>query len=260
MSFFITSSSSPSAELSAFVWATAGGVAVIMGLALEKISDWLNDKFLGGYKPHKWIGEGGWWILMLGITIETGVAGCSAMDEWQTRQIANKNNPLNQNISDVSAVAVIELKGLGLNEIDPKISPHMAAFLILRDSNTNSVRLGSGMLVSDDFKKMPSYTTERGNNTWYLLRFHSELTGLSGSNEPASKIETVKFLNINALFLPTNSEVTWGNVSLIVNSEIHKPFEIPPQKNLLPEFDGMSGIMIFATNSTTAKVQLGKMK
>jgi len=80
MSFPVPSSS----LLSAFVLATIGGLAVLGGLALEKFSDLLNDRFVGGYKPHKWLSEFGWVILMIGITIETGIAGKSAISEWKT--------------------------------------------------------------------------------------------------------------------------------------------------------------------------------
>lgn len=184
---------------------------------------------------------------MLGIAIETAVAGWSAFDEWE-------NNPLNRPISDISAVAIIELKGGGIQEIIPNAQPPWYAWCLLRDSYTNSSDFNAVMLISDGFSKMPAFTTERGNNTQYSLRFHMEDIGMNPSKKKAKAIKGIKFLTLNTLFLPTNSEVTWGRVTILVNSEIQKSFEIPHQENLRPEFPGMSGIAIFATNAPAAKV------
>lgn len=35
-------------QLSVLIWATAGGIAVFVGLILEKMAEWMNERFLGG--------------------------------------------------------------------------------------------------------------------------------------------------------------------------------------------------------------------
>jgi hypothetical protein len=227
------------------LFACIGGVIVLVGLLMEALSEkrWFNSiAEFRRWESAKYRGE---WIVIFGIVAEIVVAGWFAKDEWQ-------NNPLHRPISDIAALAVIEIKGSG-QEITPKIEPFMDALIVLRDS-TNPVSSHVEMLISDGFRKYFAFTTERGNNAQYSLRFHLDATGLNRINKEARAIKNIKFLGINAFFLPTNSEVTWGHVTLIANSEIQKTFTILPQNHPSLGFGGMPGIMIFATNSTPEKV------
>ena len=92
--FFATVSSPPSEmQLSVLIWATAGGIAVFVGLVLEKMAEWMNERFLGGSEhPHKKLGETGWIILMIGIAIEILDAGITA-------KMIVKNDPLKMAIA-----------------------------------------------------------------------------------------------------------------------------------------------------------------
>src|ERR1700761_2268520 len=118
---------------SVLIWATAGGVAVFLGLVLEKFAEWLNENFLEkSYHPHKTIGEVGWVILMIGIGIEVVVAGGTAIDDWTTKRIAIENSPINQPISDISAVVKIKLAGTNFVQL-PNWGAHWTASLTLCD-------------------------------------------------------------------------------------------------------------------------------
>lgn len=89
---FSSTSSLPIGEVSVLIWATIGGILVFVGLAVEKFADWMNDRYLGGTeKPHQSLETTGWCVLMFGIFVEITVAGWSANDAWQTRQMAIRN-------------------------------------------------------------------------------------------------------------------------------------------------------------------------
>jgi hypothetical protein len=237
--------------------AALGGLAVFVGLWFEKKGDQGEYEHIEAFriaKCQRKIGErlvrwGVFAEMLLGFVIAT-------WDGWQEL----KSSPFNQPVSDIAATAVIEIKGSDIKEIDtqsqffPTGSIHWKGMLSLRDSNTNSTGLLPGFLVCDEFNKMFAFSTERGNNTQYSLRFHLEDTGIIGSTKKASEISRVKFVFINAFFLPTNSVVTWGRVSLIVNSEIQSSFTVMPQNHPSVGFYGMPGIGIIATNSTPENV------
>jgi len=71
---------------------------------MEKAAEWMNKRYEAQPgEPHECLEWVGWTILMVGIVVESSVACSSAIDEWQTKQIANKNDPLNQLIA--SAIA-----------------------------------------------------------------------------------------------------------------------------------------------------------
>jgi hypothetical protein len=228
-------------------FASLGGLLVFAGLWMEHRNPDAIFSNMAAMRRFEWRSQWGWRVLMLGIAVETAVAGWSALDEW-------KNNPLNRPISDISAVAIIELKGSGIKEVIPNEQPPWDAWFLLRDSYTNSTDFNAVMLISDGFSKIFAFTAERGNNTQYSLRFHMEDLGMNPSKKMAKAIKNIKSLSLNILFLPTNSEVTWGRVTLLVNSQVQQTFEIPHQENLHSMFPGMSGIMVFATNAPADKV------
>ena len=218
---------SPSSLLSAFVFATIGGLAVLGGLALEKFSDWLNERFLGGYKPHKWSGEIGWWILMAGIVIETGVAGGSAISQWQ-------NDPLKKPIASASARARIIFK---LNEKDN----HPFAFF---ESSSNdfvgwnaSIRFASGtngLLVLEAGQPDVAVWNMGSENERECRIVFKENPFNFLETEDSRNIPVKQFNSVDSFFvyvaeLPTNVVVVTGNVYLAVNDS-KWTFDIPPQK------------------------------
>ena len=249
-----------------------GGIAVFIGLLLEKLADWLDDRFLGGaYNPHKSLGLAGWCVLMIGIFIEVAVAGWSANDAWQTRQIANNNNPLNRPVADISAEASIKVRGGNLNdELDFKkhfggIS--LAGIIYLCDSNRPSTNSWP-LLSSDGFSRMffdsknPTSSSLDLNESdrLYGIRFQKEAAwGTVGTETTKAKdINGIFMVNMDVFFLPTNSIILGGSVVLTINSEVQKVFQIPPQEKPSPAFPNPTafdmGIVVYATNSTPASV------
>jgi hypothetical protein len=75
-------------EFWVLIAAMAGGVIIILGLGVERVAEWMNDTFLGEYKVHKGLADSGLAIVVFGLIWEIAVAGWSANDAWQTRQIA----------------------------------------------------------------------------------------------------------------------------------------------------------------------------
>ena len=78
-------------EAAILIWATIGGLLVAGGLIIEKFADWLDGRFLGGYKAHKALELSGWWILLLGILVEIADAGWTAHEIKKAESMADLN-------------------------------------------------------------------------------------------------------------------------------------------------------------------------
>jgi hypothetical protein len=138
MTFLVAASVSASTEdvLSLLFWATLGGIAVAVGLIIEKVADWMNERYLGeSYKPHKGLENVGWCILMAGIFIEIIAAGSSAKDAWQLKIAENKleqqTSEARDRIADIQ-VAALPAKIVMQQLVDslrtiPGISVHLSA-------------------------------------------------------------------------------------------------------------------------------------
>jgi uncharacterized membrane protein YidH (DUF202 family) len=112
MNDLLSTSSLSEGNVGVLFWATIGGIVVFIGLLLEKFADWMNDRFLGGeHKPHKILELIGWCVLMFGIFIEVAVAGWSANDAWQTRQMTIRNAPENLPIKSIRAEVNLLFRG-----------------------------------------------------------------------------------------------------------------------------------------------------
>ena len=88
--------------------ASIGGVFVFFGLLIEDEAAKDEKKqtpeiFVADVSISKAKGRFGWWVLMFGIAIEIVIAAWTAYDDRETRQMAAKNNPLLQPVSQVSA-------------------------------------------------------------------------------------------------------------------------------------------------------------
>ena len=260
-------------------WAMIGGIAVFIGLLLEKFAEWMDKRFLGGtHKPHKTLESIGWCILMFGIFIEVVVAGWSANDAWQTRQMAIKNDPRNAIVSDLTADVSIDLRGN--NAEWPLYGSRRVADLWLIGTNwhiglsflSNFATMESDSFVSDVWADSKSQETSKH----YHLRFHTDDMGVDESTKFFVKaspgvtvpmptvrdiIDRVPALLIDAKFIPHDADVTGGAVIFHINGSIPKYFEIFPQKAFPPP-RGLgtnintldSGFTLLATNSTVTIV------
>ncbi len=264
-------------EVAVLFWAMIGGIAVFIGLLLEKFAGWMDDRFLGGtYKPHKTLESIGWSILMLGIFAEIAVAGWSANDAWQTRQMATKNDPLNRPISEMSATVSIRMKN-GSNEL-PRWGGPAVAWMNLRGTNFHqlpSFLQTFGLLISDDFVTEISVDAQSHETSKrYFLRFHMDDQEESSFTDiivhpspgvlvpmptPKDVMNGIAVLQIDAKFIPHDAEVAGGSVILLMNGNVRKYFEILPQK-AFPASIGLgtntdnSGFTMLATNSPVAVV------
>lgn len=277
-------------EVAILFWATIGGVFVFFGLMLEKFSEWMNDRFLAGlYKPHRTLELIGWCILMFGIFVEIGVAGWSANDAWQTRQMAIKSDPFNQPVSDISAYLEFEVNRTYSSDLQGKdirkvfgrgiagmflcgTNKPTASFAVtLADTNRpNSV---FNVNIADSaFSPLIAESYERLADTWgkgkgqapfveftYLLNFalpNRQKVMANHLEVPIyNALETynnVRYLLIIVDFLPYAAEVREGTVDLVINGEIHKRFYILSSKRApltSPNLVTNLDTLIFATDS-----------
>lgn len=141
-----------------------GGLIVFVGLLLEKISarDWYRSQ-----SSRKWwtrIGTAGWCILMIGIALEIGAAVKFAVKDdiskKEIRKNAEKNDPLNQPITTLTAFANLELTDLRTIVPDPR-SPTLSIWDSSTATNGKPAVLLRGHVVS-------SAQSTSGNKSLYL--------------------------------------------------------------------------------------------
>lgn len=238
--------------------AASGGIVVFWGLWLEKKA--VKDDYASiiEYRASKQKAERGWRILMLGIAIEiiVGVV-LAARDAWEFKQLEAaiaKNDPLKQPITDVTALVLLEVRNGDSTEIES--NPFLrqgvpwTAYLTLRESNRQPIRITSGPLVADNFTKSAlggaqGPTADRA----YSMRFHLEDLGLREREDLAERIDDVSMLTINTFFLRTNAHILGGRVRLVVNSQLQRYYNIVPQRDF-HSTDTSIGITVVATNTT----------
>ena len=216
-------------------WATIGGIAVFIGLLLEKFAEWVDERFLGGtYKPHKTLESIGWCVLMLGILIEIGVAGWSANDAWETKQAAIKNDPLNQPITSVTARAwlwVISTNGL---DFVPRKFPKNA-FVTLKFGNAEHLNKSwPECILACKSAEHSNLTNGWPETTWVLEFDQNSFPG--PANEFELEPKSARYINgwdtveLDAIFLPKGTEIAVGSITVTVNSAVEKRFDIPSLK------------------------------
>jgi hypothetical protein len=265
MSCFFATATSPASEmqLSVLIWATAGGIAVFVGLILEKTAEWLNERFLGGSEhPHKKLGEVGWVILMLGIVIEISDAGSTAIELWQTKLAAINNAPNNAIIGNIFANVIFEVRGTNAVDLDCSSSvlgdPGIVCSLAILDPKSRKDRY-----AFSSFLPLRAYSFSRvngGENRTYSLQFIAPASMMEtmtsdwglGRKYRAKNIFDVSALEMSFAFLPSNSEILSGSVNLVVNGSIQMNFHIPRQidASLSWGFTNLPVFFAFATNST----------
>lgn len=231
------------------IWAIAGGAAVLVGLAMEKLADWMNEKFLAPpLKPHKTLGEMGWGLLMIGITIEISDAGFTALDAWEM-------SPLNRPMRTISAYAHIIVKGDKWVRPPPQFTNTWyggIAFLIGTNS-TGSNEMFSLSAEGSDLRMVNILgSIEKGRtDREYNIEFHQnhipeDFMKDSGIGKPARLFNDIGCFVISMpqletgdpLHLSTNTEVLSGSIEVTINSSLTWTFDIPPQRQ---KFGFMSG-------------------
>lgn len=216
-------------------WATIGGIAVFIGLLLEKFAEWMDEKFLGGtYKPHKTLESIGWSILMLGIFVEIAVAGWSANDVWQTRQMAIKNDPLNQPIGSATARVFIVENGTNTTPYDDlKKFPVDFAYMV-RLQLFNSKEPTKGVLLfCTSFNR---FTNDNGGFEW-VMQYDREMSPHRWMFfEPLPDVRSAIKCDqvvLSAPFIPRDTEILRGSVAITINEQ-RLIFDIPGQRVGMP--------------------------
>jgi hypothetical protein len=185
----------------------------------------MNDRFLGGTdKPHKVLELVGWCILMFGISIEVAVAGWSANDAWQTRQIAIKNDPNNLPIASVSAQVILVYAGTNRLNIDP-VRLGACNLTIGSSQQTNFWRPGLPWNLCCSSGESIPRNDSTGENTMWMLYFKQDVMfpNFSGSVKDATTWDTIK---LQAAFIPNETIILGGTVRLTINSTF-RDFVIP---------------------------------
>ena len=269
-------SSIDSEPIGLLVLATIGGILVFIGLIFEKLAEWMDERFLGEWSAHKKFGEVGWIILMIGIAIEIADAGFAANESWQTRQIAIKNAPANQLISDISATVQFRVNKTDFVELPRYGDLTRAADLWLIEPPTADVVAANGgrfngdtmwdLMAGTDLPILStehsiSYSEQKGEQKYFMqFRFDevwAEL-GLQKMKKRVNELNRVNVLRISVKYLPHDLEIIDGSVKLVVNDSVLKTFQIPRQKNNR-ESDGVDIysnttpfiILAFLTNSAS---------
>ena len=246
--------------------ATVGFVLVIIGVVIEGVEHF--KKFSKKEQVRKLhIEKIGWLILVAGLAMEflgdhaakriSNRENARLHDEaTRAQQAAGEANeraakleaanlvvksklvtidPLNQPVSDMSAIVSFKVKGSNGMERAPFGSPHVA-WLMLCD--TNIAYSMFNVLVADSF--IPVNHPLADNCREYIMQFHLETIGAATGLEQKIRvkaieaIENANMLRIDVKFLPIDSEILGGSVRVIINAAVPKEFLIPPQKAFEP--------------------------
>jgi hypothetical protein len=258
-------------EFAVLFWATIGGAIVFLGLAIERFADWMDDRFLGGYEPHKALELSGWCILMLGIFIEIAVGGWSSHRAWE-------NDPLNQPISEVSAVINIRVRGRDNVELAMETNSPTVAYMELCSGFIGIPSVitglpypypvpvpGHSLLESDRFEVWQSSqfllpASQPHDFHEYELKFHSSLAVellVAKDEHKVKEIDNIKALAITLKFLPHDSEILKGTAVITIN-DTRKIFNIPHQTNSCPYPDSPGIARYFELVATNVVQTIGK--
>jgi hypothetical protein len=264
------------AEFLVSLVAMLGGMVVFVGLVMEKIAEHGDDKYSPPFlKPYKRLGKWGWIVLMIGIVLEVGVAGWSASVDWQTRQMAIKNDPLDQPIADVTAIVILDVKGTNLFRPSPDFPRNSYSIISFYETNiyyygTNGIRADTGLdLAATDARAYPhlvrgNLTSRAPNFYGYALKFervtmpfgeYNDLTTTNDMIPPTPTVREVitkfKIIQIYIDFIPKNSELFKGYARVFING-IRQDYLISvlkTDKQLSELNPGTQGIFLFATNT-----------
>ena len=209
------------------VVAASGGVFVFVGLLMERFSEKDWHKNLSDFRRSKSRMVWGEWIVIAGIVVEIGVGIFSAVDAWQTRQMAIKDDPLNQPISEISANLHIEVKATNFDiknpillehtwlnlsgtpfSLEAKDAPHWFEHL---DNFANHHVAYYTIVLKFEYNNLPTTVWNDINNTndLYDLMFPSITV--------ADAISKITGLETYVEFIPKNTEIVKGSGRIFIN-------------------------------------------
>jgi hypothetical protein len=234
--------------------ACVGGTVLFVGLAMEKASErpwYRNTKDLSFWKRIKCIGE---WLVIVGVVFEIlSTAIFAIRGEIENRRL----DPLNQPVLDISAFASVQINGLDIEWTNASSQFHIPIAMMGLGYSNDPIHNGTslGHVALNAIEYLPTeFGAPTPTNVAYLIWFKSMFPPNPEVSEikKASDINKVEFVKILCSFLKTNSELTGGEVTLRINSEVRTFKIIPSEKFKLSEnpLDGVGqGTIVFATNS-----------
>jgi hypothetical protein len=151
-------------------------------------------------------------------------------------------NPLNQPVSDVSAVVVFHVTGSNIDEVTRSLSRELpAGYLGLRWNGTNFPQgLNEfGSLQSEQMSGNAGFHSDGRRFLFFKMNFQLRPLFMAKPHPPYTHPLTVSdvmtnidTLDVYATRLTNNAEVIGGHVDLLINGSVRKKFEISPQKPL----------------------------
>jgi len=254
-------------ELVTMFFAMLGGGLVFWVLWKEKKSAKEMFQDIADFRASKKSTGRGWNMLMVGIAIETIVAGTfAARDGLEIRQIKideAKNDPLKRPITSISAVATFRIKG----DFSPPPLPYSnleemtgAGIMFLQGTNVSdkipSIGLGADAANISILNLIPNNVHPDTHDV--VISFHDSGDVMYGHffnkwmwQNQAGFFDGVKGFSIEMRQIGSNVNVLSGNVVVIAN-DLKWEFPIPAQKQRL----GMISCKIIknANGQTNAEV------
>jgi hypothetical protein len=248
--------------------AAIGGIIVFFGLWIEKSADKKEYSNISDFRSSKAKGKCGWWILMIGISVEVLVGGALAYKDQRemNRAAADiaKNNPVNLQVSDIFLSMTVNVAGkrdgipLEMEQLESSVE------LLETNITMRSLYFGNFQILTGGNALSFDHLEAGTNNNYhgYTMEFRPNRLGPTGGSgyvitdrsplTPKHILDRIKALRFHLVFVPNDSEVISGSAEMVINGTFHKTFEILRQKTD-KEMSGwnpdVKGFFLYATNS-----------
>jgi len=229
--------------------ASFGGVLVAVGLWIEKKADEkLRLEHISNFVQEtarlKKKAELGWWILMVGIILEVILGFLLALNgEMEMREAVN-NESINRPVNDISARAIINIRGFSGSFWQPADDVQVRLF---ESHKEETLSLGSFGFLNGEFeyqfthwnpdnpqKEFRTYTislSQRG----YLSEDGFVQSGSvikDGSLITAGQfMSNIDSAEIILKTFPKNAELVGGGVEVVINRTFKKRFKLLPNQS-----------------------------
>jgi hypothetical protein len=220
--------------------ACIGGVIVLVGLLMETLADkkWFGT--LKSFRRCESIKHCGEWAVILGVLIEVVVAGWSAKDEWQTRQIAIKDSPLNQPIKSIQVHVFLEIAGTNFIQyaLSKSAAEKLSMFEIINKNGEIAV-LGCDAYSSEPWvesqnrndppnERFFSFTFSWPTSSWWAAMPIGPTNWMTEYNVSTLQlINDFKSAHISFIALASDFEIKKSSCEMIINGSIPVICEIP---------------------------------
>jgi hypothetical protein len=232
--------------------ASLGFIMVIVGVGFEIID--LVFRWRKHHREESILVKDPFWLLLVeaasvilvfvGLGVEFGggtkatliarqkIASLEATNNILETQIAETRtnlDPINANISEMTATAILMVMGTTFNDLTNSNSGRVAKMTLWKNE-----RMGAALdtLTAENFSRNDFVILFGSRDRReYGIRFHSfNFNAANGIEYPVKTIGDVHIVRMDLSFLPHDSEIAGGMVELVVNN-VHKMFQIPRQND-----------------------------